>query len=312
MFRSSFSKCTSLWNKASRSTVAADHVHEISRRKLLVPSPTRWNSYYDALSWLTEIFLPDLNELCNRINLRHFTDREISFLKEYCIALKPLAMGLDILQGDDNCYYGFLLPTLETIMRETSLKPNLSNMTTGIVDAIQASIETRFKNVFESRNAILATVTLPNFKLRWVNSQAEKDTFKRMLIQEMRLHCSQGTASPRVSDAESQESRNTSGNTSTAKGQNFFEFEDNDVSNNSVENECSDFLNNAKTLECLHRYPKIKSVFLKYNTTIPSSAPVERLFSLESIILTPKRNRLTDARFERLLLMHYSKDTFDF
>ena len=74
----------------------------------------------------------DLNELCNRMDLRHFVEREIAFLKEYCIALKPLAMGLDILQGEENCYYGILLPTLETILKKTlSVKPELSNMTTG-------------------------------------------------------------------------------------------------------------------------------------------------------------------------------------
>jgi len=39
--------------------------------------------------------------------------KELYFLKEYCDVLKPLAMGLDKLQGENHCYFGTLLPTLE-------------------------------------------------------------------------------------------------------------------------------------------------------------------------------------------------------
>jgi len=41
----------------------------------------------------------------------------------------------------------------------------------------------------------------------------------------------------------------------------------------------------------------------KTKCTVPSPAPVERLFSSGSLISTPRRNRLTDKRFEQLLLL---------
>jgi hypothetical protein len=45
------------------------------------------------------------------------------------------------------------------------------------------------------------------------------------------------------------------------------------------------------------------TLFLKYNTAIPSSAPVERLFSIGKDTLTAKRATLPDANFEKLMFM---------
>ena len=86
-----------LCNKASRSTVAADKVEEVAKRKLLVPTPTRWNSCYDTVVQITENSTTKLNKLCTGMGLHCFNDKEITYLNEYCDVLKPLAKGLDIL-----------------------------------------------------------------------------------------------------------------------------------------------------------------------------------------------------------------------
>lgn len=50
-------------------------------------------------------------------------------------------------------------------------------------------------------------------------------------------------------------------------------------------------------------FPGIKNVFIKYNTPLPSSIPVERLFSYASITNDPKSNQLSDANFERRVVL---------
>ena len=54
-------------------------MQEKLKRNLLVPSPTRWNSYYDAVTRVVENSLADLNDLCTRIEIRNFTERELTF-----------------------------------------------------------------------------------------------------------------------------------------------------------------------------------------------------------------------------------------
>jgi hypothetical protein len=53
----------------------------------------------------------------------------------------------------------------------------------------------------------------------------------------------------------------------------------------------------------LFMYPTVLKLFLEYNTPLPSSAPVERLFSTGSVVMTTKRFKLSDSLFEELILL---------
>ncbi len=85
---------------------------------------------------ITDIPVAELNTVCTQFGIKCFTDRESLFLKEYCIVLKPLTVALDILQGEDNCYLGTLLPTLEILMSRTLALRDELRMTASLPDVI--------------------------------------------------------------------------------------------------------------------------------------------------------------------------------
>ena len=62
----------------------------------------------------------------------------------------------------------------------------------------------------------------------------------------------------------------------------------------------------------IHMFPKLNrdawvKAFIQYNTAIPSSAAVERLFSIGSGVMSPKRTRLTSKNFEMLVFLKGNK-----
>ena len=76
----------------------------------------------------------------------------------------------------------------------------------------------------------------------------------------------------------------------------------------SIEGQVLAYFNDkSHSLQSLEKYPIIKTLFMRYNTTIPSSAPVERLFSLAGITLTPKRSKLSDKTLEMLVLLRANR-----
>lgn len=164
------------------------------------------------------------------------------------------------------------------------------------------AIKTRFSEVLESETAILAAVTLPRFKLRWLRTQERKDNAKASLLEECRKIAQDedqltGTNAP---------TRSLSSTCSSFEDE-FFSFEVEEETSASLESQMADyFKSGAQGMDTLNEFPLIKKISLKYNAATPSSAPVERLFSLGKLVLTPKRNRMSDKRFEMLLLLRYN------
>uniref|UniRef100_A0A8D0A2Q6 HAT C-terminal dimerisation domain-containing protein n=1 Tax=Sander lucioperca TaxID=283035 RepID=A0A8D0A2Q6_SANLU len=255
VYRSATAKCTALWNKTSRSTLATETVDELVSKKLLVPCTTRWNSFYDALARICEISKVDLNTISSKLGLTAITEREHQFLKEYCTVMKPLTVALDILQGEDNCFHGTLLPTMETLMLKTE------------------AIKTRFADVLGNEEAILAAVTLPKFKLRWLRSQELKDKAKGSLLAECRKIVLKEPQTPPLQQK--------------TRWQTILNLQ-------------------HKNFNSLCGFSLIKKISLRYNAATPSSAPVERLFSLGKLVFSPRGTDCQTKDSKKLLLLRYN------
>lgn len=85
----------------------------------------------------------------------------------------------------------------------------------------------------------------------------------------------------------------------------FFAFNKEDAASFDSDTEVIEYLNLGSEMEILNRFPTTKTMSMKFNIAKPSGVAGEGLFSLGSLVMTPRRNRLSDKQFERLLLMRY-------
>ena len=171
--------------------------------------------------------------------------------------------------------------------------PLVQNALSGMRKRFQPYLQQDFTVV---KDALLTTVSHPSFKLKPILKE-KRDQLKQELID---------TANELVSNVS--EVFHCSRNSDT-----YFQWSDDEeetaqTQKNLTSIEVLQYLEDPNTnLESLHRYPKIKTVFLKFNTSLTSSAHVERLFSFASIILQGRRERLTDMNFEKSTLLKANK-----
>ncbi|XP_031340981.1 uncharacterized protein LOC116169093 [Photinus pyralis] len=301
-------KCSLLWNKCSYPK-SAEIVKNVLGHYLSYPGVTRWNSYYDSISQIVKE-KNKLSELFLKLGLKNsLKESELAYLNEYCKVLEPLATALDKLQAENNNYYGYLLPCIVSL-RTKFVKMQSANLkqTNHILDACLNGLEVRFKNLLtltdEANNAIIAAFTIPQFKLRWYNGI--KDTaikslqdINKIIVMAAKNVCAENETSDRSKVRFPQKD-------------DFFDFNEattelelnSSTFVNEVEFEIMRYSNDPNSaLTCVNDYAIINKLFIRYNTSLPSSAPVERMFSFASIINAPKRHALSDTNFENLVLL---------
>ena len=152
-----------------------------------------------------------------------------------------------------------------------------------------------------SKQCQVAASIIPKFKLNWTNLENRED-IKQTLLEY-------------VSEQVEQTKKNTSTLTSLTTVQNnsdseddFFTFKDNEINreSNDIQLIINNYLSNTN-IKVPSDLPFIlKKAFIQYNTAIPSSAHVERLFSAGGQVFNKRRGSLADKNFEMALLLKFN------
>lgn len=272
LYNSSFSKASTLWNLVHKSTKTADIIEEIAHTKLQVPCPTRWNSSYDAVCKLLSIKIY-LNEICDRLDKPRFKITEIEFFEEYILVMKSLACTLDLLQGENYCYLGYVLPSL--LQLKINLQ-NLQELTTcePLKNALINGIDKRFGNTllnFDNvcnKRYIISSVTVPKLKLKWLNLIPEAGIFPKTTLNYEYCKNLLITEAKKCASSKNETISSDISSISSVEDEQFFKFlkDQNNVetTDSAIGMEVLSYLSDKqKDITSIARYPHMKHLFLK-------------------------------------------------
>jgi hypothetical protein len=153
----------------------------------------------------------------------------------------------------------------------------------------------RFQDIWFDREHVLAAVLHPHFQLQWIKDKDKERLAKEWLYEEYHAL--------RPDVPANQPPPQPSPETQTNP---LFDFDTPHPTTNDVPvDEIEEFLAkpNRDLSECFKSLPTLKQLFIRFNTPVPSSATLERAFSLAKRILSPQRGQLSDERFETTMIL---------
>lgn len=308
------SKLQAVWMFPRKSSQAKTLCKEVLGGLLRIPCVTRWNSKYDAVEKVFSFGIDKINVYIEALKKNVKTSEHLVKLEKedwimfgiYLKVMKPIAVSLDRLQGEKDCSQAFILPTLFTMKHElTELEGG--NIMKACRDAMLAAVEKRFKSYFRINYSnfelLLAAASNPRFKFDFIESDLDCDTVRRIMISECKDLEVDSCSLESVDD-------NDNGTPSTDF---FISFSNKRGTRRKsteimIEEEIDRYFKDERNhYSMLNDYPRIKNVFFKHNTTLSASAAVERVFSQCQLIFAPRRNRLKEENFERLVLLKHNQ-----
>ena len=307
VFRKLMGKLTDLFNKQNRSTVFSDKIKAELGGLFVVHNATRWNSLFDALKRVKSFYdtkPATMNSLLIDLGLSPISSDETTFLKEILEVMEPLASGLDILQGD-KVSLGYLLPTLYEILESWThlLEDENRAYTSGLLSDLSASLRRRFPNDIASEDCIVAAAVHPSFRIHWVPPE-DVETVTSLVRKSLDNYSTQSMQPDIVQDATTAPSQ-----PEPPRKKVFFSRMHSKAASTAQR---ATLGINDKWIAWAKKQPDdgpvpnwLEKPFIDFNTSLPTSAPVERLFSLGKRVMSPQRTLLTDENFENLTMLAF-------
>ncbi|VVC46539.1 Hypothetical protein CINCED_3A004924 [Cinara cedri] len=159
----------------------------------------------------------------------------------------------------------------------------------------------------QSKMCQIAACLVPKFKLNWVTQERNgiKNTFIEAVVDYSTTEInSQEYNLQSTSSALSRECPSTNSDSED----DFFSFGENSSDTNvNIKLLVNNYLSNGNLKSPLEIPIILKDMYIKYNTAVPSSAHVERLFSAGGQLLSKRRGSMVDQNFEMSLLMKFNR-----
>lgn len=302
-------KCGAIVASIRKSTADTEEVFNVAGVHLEAHNATRWNSQLRMMRKLVSTLSshPGLTESLHACKKAKLSKYELRLATDLIELLSPVEEATELLQKRHETA-GRLLPALRNI--EVSLAEILNKGTLLCKEAakgLQLSLEKRFESTWTDSVFLMGALLDPRFKTSWC-SAATAEKMRSAVLGRGPLLLGQDSAS-------------TVSNVDCEAGASHVMFSNIRQTDNTrldsmprtIAEEVSLYLlegTSADTVKPLtywksnnSRFPLLSRLARAVFTVNATSADVERVFSTASLIMTAKRNRLSNRSFEQLMFV---------